>query len=95
MLVFVVATTCWNSTCSLLTSARLLIGYLVVRITRELNKKPLLYCYSIYINYMWSMLQQCPTSIPTLKVLYLSHVYSAVTMQDCASCPNIHVLTMW
>ena len=54
----VVATTCWNGTCSLLTSAKLLVGYLVVEITRELDKEPSLYCFSIYINYMWSMLQQ-------------------------------------
>jgi len=39
----VVATTRQNSTCSLLTSAKLSVGYLVVGITRELDKKPLLY----------------------------------------------------
>ena len=49
---YVVATTRWNGTCSLLTSAKLSVGYLVVGITRELDKKPLLYCSSIYINYM-------------------------------------------
>ena len=27
-------------------------------ITRELDKEPSLYCSSIYINYIWSMLQQ-------------------------------------
>ena len=37
----VVATTHHNSTCSLLTSAKLLTGYLVVEITRELDKEPL------------------------------------------------------
>ena len=31
---------------------------LVVGITRELDKEPSLHCSSIYINYMWSMLQQ-------------------------------------
>ena len=41
------------------------------------------------------MLQQCPTSISALKASCLSHVYSAVTVQDCASCPNIHVYYMW
>jgi len=25
----------------------------------------------------------------------LPHVYSAVTVQDCASCPNVHVSYMW
>ena len=54
----VVATTCWNGTRSLLTSAKLSVGYLVVGITRELDKELLLHCSSIYINYMWSMLQQ-------------------------------------
>ena len=83
--IIVVVTTCWNSTCSMLTSAKLSIGYLVVGITRELDKKPSLYCYPIYINYMWSMLQQCSTSIPALKASCLSHVYSAVIVQNCAS----------
>ena len=68
---YIVATTYQNSTCSLLTSAKLLTSYLVVVITRELDKKPLLYCYPIYISYMWSMLQQCPTSIPALNASYL------------------------
>ena len=47
----VVTTTHQNSTCSLLTPAKLSIGYLVVGITRELDKEPLLHCSSIYINY--------------------------------------------
>ena len=57
--IIVVATTRWNGTHSMLTSAKLLVGYLVVGITRELDKEPLLYCSSIYITYRWSMLQQC------------------------------------
>ena len=36
----VVATTHQNSTCSMLTLAKLTEGYLVVRIIRELNKEP-------------------------------------------------------
>ena len=56
--VFVIAITRRNDTCSILTSAKLKEGYLVVGITRELDKKPLLYCYPIYISYRWSMLQQ-------------------------------------
>jgi len=36
----VVATTCRNSTRSMLTLAKLSVGYLVVGITRELNKEP-------------------------------------------------------
>jgi len=55
----VVATTHYNGTCSMLTSAKLLEGYLVVGITRELDKEPSLHCYPIYISYRWSMLQQC------------------------------------
>ena len=38
----VVATTRWNGTCSLLTSAKLSVGYLVLGITRELDKESLL-----------------------------------------------------
>ena len=39
----IVATIRWNSTRSLLTSAKLSVGYLVVGITREFNKESLLY----------------------------------------------------
>jgi len=41
--VYVIATTRWNGTHSLLTSAKLSVSYLVVGITRELDKEPLLY----------------------------------------------------
>ena len=61
----VVAATRWNGTCSLLTSAKLLTGYLVIGITRELNKEPSLHCYPIYISYRWFMLQQCVYLIST------------------------------
>ena len=47
----VVATTCWNGTCDMLTSAKLSVGYLVVGITRKLDKEPSLHCYPIYISY--------------------------------------------
>ena len=67
----VVATTCQNGTCDMLTLAELLVGYLVVEITRKLNKEPLLYCSSIYINTMWSMLQQY---LPALKAMCPPHV---------------------
>jgi len=53
----VVATTRRNSTYSLLTSAKLSIGYLVVEITREPDKEPLLYCSSIYTTTSWFVLQ--------------------------------------
>ena len=52
----VIATTRWNGTCSMLTLAKLSTGYLIVEITRELDKEPLLYCYPIYISYKWSVL---------------------------------------
>ena len=52
-----VATTCQNGTHSLLASAKLSIDYLVVGITRELDKEPSLHCSFIYINTLWSMLQ--------------------------------------
>ena len=70
-ILIVVTTTHWNGTCSMLTSAKLLVGYLVVGITRELDKEPLLYCYPIYISYRWSMLQQC---LPALMSMPLPHV---------------------
>ena len=54
----VVATTRRNGTRSMLTSAKLTEGYLVVGFTRELDKEPSLHCSSIYISYMWSVLQQ-------------------------------------
>ena len=54
---FVVATTRRNGTCDMLTSAKLSVGYLVVGITRELNKEPSLHCYPIYISYKWFVLQ--------------------------------------
>jgi len=46
----VVATTRWNGTCDMLTSAKLSVGYLVVGIIRELDKELSLHCSSIYIN---------------------------------------------
>ena len=94
----VVATTHRNNTCDMLTSAKLLVGYLVVGITRELDKKPSLYCSSIYINYMWSMLQQC---------VYLMSYYSSTMCLSWGHhaiymCPDIillisavHVHTMY
>jgi len=73
----VVATTRRNGTRSLLTSAKLLVGYLVVGITRELDKEPLLHCSSIYTITLWSMLQQ---------YVYLMSIHHAST-----SCPITHL----
>ena len=70
----VVATTCQNSTRSLLTSAKLSVGYLVVGITRELDKKPLLYWSSIYYR-----LLVCTTTIITCPYVYA-----------LSSCPITH-----
>ena len=82
----IVATTCRNGTCSMLTSAKLTEGYLVVGITRELNKEPSLHCSSIYINTMWSMLQQY---LPALISIHCPHVlllihYKATMPYTCA-----------
>jgi len=82
MMVPVVATTCWNGTCSLLTLAKPSTSYLVVGITRELNKEPLVpYLYKLQVVHA--------------TIMCLPHVYSIVTVQDCASCPNVHVSYMW
>ena len=77
----VVATTRQNGTCDMLTSAKLSVGYLVVRITRELDKELSLHCSSIYINTMWSVLQQC---------VYLMSYYSSAMLLP----QDHHVMSM-
>ena len=73
----VVATTCWNGTHSLLTSAKLLTGYLVVGITRELDKEPSLYCPL----YIYMAPGPCYNNIyPALKSMPLPHVHYSSTM---------------
>ena len=67
----VVATTRWNGTCDMLTSAKLSVGYLVVVITRELDKEPSLHCFSIYINTMWSVLQQYLPALISMPLPYV------------------------
>jgi len=89
-LLTVVATTHWNGTCSLLTSAKLLVGYLVVGITRELDKEPSLHCSSIYINYMWSVLQQY---LPALMSMPLPHVL-LLRPPYCIHMPWCHTLNL-
>jgi len=85
----VIATTRWNDTYSLFTSAKLLVGYLVVGITRELDKKPLLHCSSIYINYMWSMLQQY---LLVLMSMPLPHVLLLIYHASFSRLPcHVHV----
>ena len=95
--VSVVATTRRNSTCDMLTSAKLSVGYLVVGITRELNKEPSLHCSSIYINTRWSVLQQCVYLMSYYSfTMLLPQGYHAISM-----CPDVilfnlrhHVCTM-
>ena len=75
----------------MLTSAKLTEGYLVVGITKELDKEPLLHCFSIYINTMWSILQQyllALISIPLPHVLLLIHY-------TFTSRPPYHVHVLW
>ena len=84
-IIYVVATTCRNGTYDMLTSAKLSVGYLVVEITRELDKEPSLYCSSIYINTIWSVLQQC---------VYLMSYYSSTMLlfqghHVMSMCPDI------
>ena len=86
------------------------VGYQVTNggITRELNKKPLLHCSSIYITYKWSMLQQYLTDPKVhaatsclLLILYASsirlpcflHVLWRHTFNLCCTCAH-HVYTM-
>ena len=76
-MVDVVATTHWNGTHSLLTSAKLSIGYLVVEIIRELDKELSLY-YPLYI-YMASGL--CYNNIYlALKSMRRPHVLLLIHM---------------
>ena len=82
----------------MLTLAKLSVGYLVVETTRELDKKPSLHCSSIYINTMWSMLQQylpalkasCPITHPpciylkaTMPYLCALTLYSLISITIC------------
>jgi len=84
---YVVATTRQNGTYNMLTSAKLLVGYLVVGITRELNKEPSLHCSSIYINTMWSVLQQY---LLVLMSMSLPHVLLLI-YHASTSRPPCHV----
>ena len=84
-ILIVIATTHQNGTCSMLTSAKLSVGYLVVGVIRELNKELLLHCFSIYINTMWSVLQQ---------YVYLMSYHSSTMLlpqghHAIFMCPNI------
>ena len=73
----IIATTCWNGTCSLLTLAKLSIGYLVVGITRELDKELSLY-YPLYIYMAFGL---CYNNIYlVLKSMLLPHVLLLIHM---------------
>ena len=65
-----------------LTSAKLTVGYLVVEITRELNKESLLYCYPIYTLTSGPCYNNGFTVPPVLKVICLPHVDCVVTMHS-------------
>ena len=82
----VIAITHQNGTHSMLTSAKLSVGYLVVGITRKLNKKPSLHCSSIYINTTWSVLQQYLLALISMHhphIILLIH-YKATMLYTCA-----------
>ena len=97
----VVATTCWNGTCDILTSAKLSVGYLVVGITRELDKELLLHCSSICINPIWSVLQQCiylisyysSTMLLPQGYHFISMCSDVILFNLCYTCAH-HVYTM-
>jgi len=73
----IVATTRQNGTHSLLTSAKLLTDYLIVGITRELNKEPLLY----YPLYIYMAPSPCYNNIYlALKSMPLSHILLLIHM---------------
>ena len=73
----VVATTRQNGTHSILTSAKLSVGYLVVGITRELDKEPSLYCPL----YIYMAPGPCYNNIYlALKSMPLPHVHYSSTM---------------
>jgi len=82
----VVATTRQNGTCDMLTSAKLSVGYLVVGILRELDKEPSLHCSSIYINTMWSMLQQYLSALMSIHCphILLLIYHKATMLYTCA-----------
>jgi len=92
LVLLVVATTWRNGTCSMLTSAKLSVDYLVVGITRELNKEPSLYWSSIYITGSWSVLQQyysCP-NVHALSSCSITHPHVFSIRPPCF----LHVHTM-
>ena len=45
---------------------------IIIEITRELNKESLLNCYSIYINYRWSMLSIINLTLKFMYCLYFT-----------------------
>jgi len=81
----VVTTTHWNGTCSLLTSAKLSTGYLSSGDYKRTQQGAL----TALLPYLYKL------QVVRATTMCLPHVYSTVTVQDCASCPNIHVSYMW
>jgi len=75
----------------MLTSAKLTEGYLVVGITRELDKELSLHCSSIYINTRWSMLQQY---LPALMSMPLPYYSSTIRLPYHIHMPWRHTLNL-
>ena len=70
----IVATTCWNGTCSMLTSAKLSVGYLVVK--ENSTRSP---HYIIHYIYTWLLVRTTTISIwPLSSCCYLMSYYSSI-----------------
>ena len=92
MNLIVVAITCQNGTRSLLTSAKLSVGYLVVGITRELNKEPSLHCYPIVIaTTHWNSTHSMLTSAKLLVGYLVVGLQENSTRSPCC----IHLLYIY
>jgi len=81
----VVATTCWNSTCDMLTSAKLFSRLS----SSEDYKRTQQGALTTLLSYLYKL------QVVYATTMCLPHIYSAVTVQDCASCPNDHMSYMW
>ena len=92
---FVIVTTCQNGTHSMLTSAKLLVSYLVVGIYKRTRQGALTvllsYLYKLHVVHttIMSCFYFCPKGLMSILCL------PAVTVQDCASYPNVHMSNMW
>ena len=69
----------------MLTLAKLSVGYLVVGIYRRTQQGAL----AALLPYLYKL------QVVHVTTICLPHVYFAVTVQDCTSCPNVHVSYIW